>query len=73
MRDRRPAPPRAFGQNVALAARVAALATGGEVLVSEPVADAVADLEDVVLDEPRVVRLKGLSGDHIVAPVDWAV
>lgn len=62
-----------FGRNVAQAARVAALAEGGEVLVSEPVADAVADVDDVVLTEPWPVRLKGLSGEHLVCAVDWTV
>ncbi|MEV7429665.1 adenylate/guanylate cyclase domain-containing protein [Nocardioides sp. NPDC092400] len=62
-----------FGRNVAHAARVAALAEGGEVLVSEPVAAALADAEDLVLTEPRSVRLKGLSGDHLVSAVEWSV
>ncbi|MCR6032515.1 adenylate/guanylate cyclase domain-containing protein [Nocardioides marmotae] len=62
-----------FGRNVAHAARVAALAEGGEVLVSGPVADALADLDDVVLDQPRAVELKGLAGEHLVAAVDWSL
>jgi adenylate cyclase len=61
-----------FGRNVAQAARVAALAAGGEVLVSESVAEAVDECEDVVLGEQREVQLKGLSGDHVVTVVDWA-
>jgi class 3 adenylate cyclase len=61
-----------FGRNVAQAARVAALAGGGEILVSESVAEAVDDCDDIVLTEQREVRLKGLSGDHVVTVVDWA-
>ena len=60
-----------FGRNVAQAARVAGQAAGGEVLVSESVADAVASCEDVVLLEPRPAELKGLSGYHLLTPVDW--
>jgi class 3 adenylate cyclase len=61
-----------FGRNVAQAARVAALASGGEILVSESVAEAVADDDGIVLAEQRQVRLKGLSGDHVVSVVEWA-
>jgi adenylate cyclase len=60
-----------FGRNVAQAARVAALASGGEILVSESVADAVQDDDDIVLTERRAVQLKGLSGEHVVTVVDW--
>lgn len=61
-----------FGRNVAQAARVAALAQGREILVSEAVATAVEDCDDVVLSEEREVQLKGLAGDHVVSVVDWA-
>ena len=61
-----------FGRNVAQAARVAALAAGGEILVSESVAEAVDEYDDIVLTEQREVQLKGLSGDHVVTVVDWA-
>jgi len=60
-----------FGRNVAQAARVAALADGGEILVSETVADAIADCDDITLAEPREVQLKGLAGDHAVCAVEW--
>jgi len=52
-----------FGRNVAMAARVAALADGGEILVSEVVRDAVSD-EDIAFDDGRDVELKGFSGSH---------
>jgi class 3 adenylate cyclase len=50
-----------FGRNVAMAARVAATADGGEVLVSESVRNAVTDQE---FDDGREVELKGFSGTH---------
>jgi adenylate cyclase len=53
-----------FGRNVAMAARVAAQADGGETLVSEVVRDAVSDHDDVEFDEGRDVELKGFSGSH---------
>ena len=59
-----------FGRNVAMAARVAAEADGGEVLISEPVRDAVAD--EVELGQPRDVELKGFRGTHRLYPVDLA-
>lgn len=60
-----------FGRNVAHAARVAALAEGGEVLVSDVIAEAVEEVEDLVLVDPRKVELKGFSGLHVVVAVDW--
>ena len=53
-----------FGRNVAMAARVAALAVGGEVLVSEAVREAVAGDAEIDLDEGREVELRGLRGTH---------
>jgi len=53
-----------FGRNVALAARVADQADGGEILVSEPVHDAVSDHADITFDEGRDAELKGLAGTH---------
>ncbi len=58
-----------FGRNVAMAARVAATARGGEVLVSESVRDAVGD--DVVFDDGRDVELKGFGGTHRLYAVTW--
>jgi class 3 adenylate cyclase len=60
-----------FGRNVAQAARVAALAEGGQILVSDTVASALEECPDLPLAEEREVRLKGLSGPHLVAAVDW--
>ena len=55
-----------FGRNVAMAARVGALATGGEVLVTDAVHEALDDDADVTLVEMGQVELKGLPGDHLV-------
>lgn len=54
-----------FGRNVAYAARVAALADGGDVLVSD---DTWSRLEDVEVEsvETQEVELKGLAGTHRV-------
>jgi adenylate cyclase len=59
-----------FGRNVAMAARVASQAEGGEILISEPVRKAVAD--DVPLGDPREAELKGFRGTHLLYPVDLA-
>jgi adenylate cyclase len=61
-----------FGRNVAMAARVAAMADGGEVLVSEPVRNAIADETDLAVGEPREVELKGFRGTHRVYPIHLA-
>jgi adenylate cyclase len=52
-----------FGRNVALAARVAAHADGGQTLVSESVRDAVAN-DDISFDDGHDVELKGFTGQH---------
>ncbi|WP_217161252.1 adenylate/guanylate cyclase domain-containing protein [[Mycobacterium] fortunisiensis] len=58
-----------FGLDVAMAARVAGQADGGEILVSEPVGDAVRHSGEFVLGDPRDVELKGLPGTHRLYPV----
>jgi class 3 adenylate cyclase len=59
-----------FGRNVAMAARVAAQAVGGQILVSEPVRDAVGDCDDIRFDDGREVELKGFSGSYRLFAVD---
>lgn len=62
-----------FGRNVAMAARVAAQAVGGEILVSRPVRDAVSacpDCHDIRFDEGREVELKGFSGSYRLFAVE---
>ena len=58
-----------FGLDVATAARVAGQADGGEVLVSEPVGDAIRHLGDLTVGAPREVELKGLPGTYRLYPV----
>jgi len=55
-----------FGRNVAMAARVAGQADGGEVLVSEPVRDACQEVaQDAIgFDDGHDVELKGFSGTY---------
>lgn len=55
-----------FGRNVAMAARVADLAEGGEVLASTAVVEALDEDAAVVLEELEPVALKGLAGEHTV-------
>jgi class 3 adenylate cyclase len=58
-----------FGRNVAMAARVAAEADGGQTLVSEPVREAVAG-DDIAFDDGNDVELKGFSGKHRLYAVE---
>lgn len=60
-----------FGQHVVVAARVANLADGGEILVSSLSKEIIASRGDIVFDPPREVHLKGI-GDAMVYPMDWA-
>jgi adenylate cyclase len=58
-----------FGLNVAMAARVAAQATGGEILVTDGVRESV---EDVTFElRSKSVELKGIPGTHQLWSVDW--
>lgn len=56
-----------FGRNVALAARIAAQAEGGEVLVS----DAVLEMVEAAVLETREVALKGVPGVQRLHTLDW--
>jgi class 3 adenylate cyclase len=58
-----------FGQTVATAARVAARADGGQILVTDRVADALVDDPRFELEKGAPVELKGLPGDHVL----WTV
>ena len=69
-----------FGRSVILAARIAAQASGGEILVSEDVREVVAP-EDaggngatgngLAFDSGRELELKGLAGTHRVFRARW--
>ncbi|MDO3645721.1 adenylate/guanylate cyclase domain-containing protein [Nocardia mangyaensis] len=58
-----------FGRNVAMAARVTAQAEGGEVLISEPVLEAIGSSSDLIIGTARDATLKGLRGTHRLTPV----
>jgi class 3 adenylate cyclase len=63
-----------FGRSVILAARIAAQAGGGEILVSEELKRrATGDDGDATMpfDEGRELELKGLSGTHLVYRANW--
>ncbi len=53
-----------FGRNVAMAARIADQAGGGEILISDAVRDAVEGAAGIDLCAPREAELKGLQGVH---------
>ena len=53
-----------FGSNVAMAARVAAMADGGEVLVTEEIARTLEETPGLRFTEQEAVELKGLPGTH---------
>ena len=56
-----------FGENVALAARVADLASGGEVLCSDAVREALeVDAAVDLVDPTEPIELRGLPGEHVV-------
>ncbi|HVE63253.1 MAG TPA: AAA family ATPase [Mycobacteriales bacterium] len=60
-----------YGRHVNLAARVAASAVGGEVLVSGLTHDLVAGSSDLRFDSERLIELKGFAGPIRVVPVTW--
>jgi class 3 adenylate cyclase len=59
-----------FGRNVAMAARVAAQAVGGQILVSQSVRDALSDSDGIRFDDGRDVELKGFSGTYRLFAVE---
>ncbi len=64
-----------FGKNVILAARIAAKAMGGEILVSSSLKDAASTDDEgedgLRFDGGRELELKGLAGSHRVFRADW--
>lgn len=60
-----------FGLTVNKAARVAASATSGSIMVSSTTRDLVGQMEGVRIGEPKIVRLKGISDVHQIAPIEW--
>lgn len=61
-----------FGRHVVVAARVADLAEGGQVLVSSVVRDITAPRGDLVFGASRAVELKGIEGTHDVHEFVWS-
>jgi class 3 adenylate cyclase len=59
-----------FGLDVAMAARIADLAAGGQILVSEAMRASVAAVDDIEFGAPREVDLKGIRGAQQVYSVD---
>ncbi|KRA31410.1 MULTISPECIES: adenylate/guanylate cyclase domain-containing protein [unclassified Nocardioides] len=55
-----------FGRNVAMAARVADLARGDEILATDAVREALDDDAALELEELEAVQLKGLTGEHVI-------
>lgn len=53
-----------FGRNVAMAARVAGVADGGQVLVTDEIAAALSEDGRFRFDQRDVLQLKGLPGEH---------
>ena len=60
-----------FGRAVNYAARVAAAAGPGEILVSSLVHDIVSPGASLTFARPREVEMKGVSGTPLVYPVEW--
>jgi class 3 adenylate cyclase len=61
-----------FGRHVIIAARVANLAEGAQVLVSSIVREITAARGDLNFGEPQPVQLKGVVGTQHVYDFDWA-
>jgi class 3 adenylate cyclase len=63
-----------FGKNVIRAARIAAQASGSEILVSAELREAAAsgNGDGLRFDDGREVELKGLAGSHRVFRAEWA-
>jgi class 3 adenylate cyclase len=60
-----------LGLTVNKAARVAAAAESGTVMISSTTRDLVGPVDGVRLGEPRIVALKGLSDTHQIIPIEW--
>ena len=58
-----------FGLTVNKAARVAAAASPGEVVISSTTRDLAGQLEGLEFGQPRIVALKGLADTHQIVPV----
>lgn len=61
-----------FGKHVIVAARIGALATGGQILVSNLVKQIAEPRGDIAFGPPTEARLKGIDGLAVIHDVDWA-
>jgi len=60
-----------FGRTVILAARIAAQATGGEILVSAAVKDITQSASMLRFNEGRIVELKGIAEPQHIYGAVW--
>ena len=60
-----------FGKHIIIAARVANLADGGQILASSIVRDITSSRGDIEFGEAQEVELKGIEGTHRVHTVVW--
>jgi class 3 adenylate cyclase len=60
-----------YGAHVNIAARVAAQAVGGQILISGEMADMIRHETAAAISPPRELELKGFPGTHQVHAVDW--
>jgi adenylate cyclase len=60
-----------LGLTVNKAARVAAAADSGSIMISSTTRDLIGSLEGISMGEPRIVALKGLSDTHQIVPIEW--
>jgi adenylate cyclase len=58
-----------FGVNVAMAARIAGHADGGEILISDAVREAIGRVDGLAITDAEVVEFKGFTGTYEVFPV----
>jgi class 3 adenylate cyclase len=58
-----------FGLNVAMAARIAGHADGGEILISDVVRESISLADGITVTDAEVVEFKGFSGTYEVFPV----
>jgi class 3 adenylate cyclase len=64
-------PEQLMGRNVVLAARIAAHAKGGEILVSSPAKEYTQSDPSFRFEEHGEYHFKGLHGEHVVYAVLW--
>jgi class 3 adenylate cyclase len=60
-----------FGKHIIVAARIANLADGAEILVSNVVREITSSRGDIRFGQARPVTLKGIEGEHEVSEVLW--